>query len=298
MKTKSIDIILQKKIKDWASTIDDINVRKLVLKNTIITGGCITSMLLKENINDFDVYFRNKKTALAVAKYYTNKNKLKKTITIKEKEDRISLFIKSNGVISQDKTKQYDPEITESESDIQEIIRETSNKIENACIEVPNRYKPVFFSENAITLSNKIQIVMRFFGEPEEIHKNYDFVHCTNYWVSWGNTKKERLNLNIEAMECIFAKELRYSGSLYPLCSIIRLRKFIKRGWTINAGQILKMCVQISNLDLTDYTVLKEQLIGVDVAYFDQVIGIIKKAQDSGTKIDNTYLVEIIDRMF
>jgi hypothetical protein len=45
-------------------------------------------------------------------------------------------------------------------------------------------FRPVFMSTNAITLSDKIQIVLRFYGEADTIHENYDFVHCTNYWTS------------------------------------------------------------------------------------------------------------------
>jgi hypothetical protein len=82
----------------------------------------------------------------------------------------------------------------------------------------------------------------------------------------------------------------------YPICSVFRLRKFIKRNWTINAGQILKMAYQISELDLTDVKVLEDQLTGVDVAFFAELIERLK-ANDPN-KVNAAYLVEIIDRMF
>ena len=89
-------------------------------------------------------------------------------------------------------------------------------------------------------------------------------------------------------------------GSKYPLCSIIRTRKFIKRGWNINAGQYLKMVLQLNELDLKDLNVFKDQLTGVDSAYFNQAINMIieKQEEDSSFKIDNTYLFEIINRIF
>ena len=119
-----------------------------------------------------------------------------------------------------------------------------------------------------------------------------DFVHCTNYWTSWNN----ELVLNPAALESILSKELRYVGSKYPICSLVRLRKFIARGWRINAGQILKMAMQVSELDLTDIDVLEDQLTGVDTSYFVQLIkGLRDKDPD---KVDHAYLVEIIDRMF
>jgi hypothetical protein len=97
-------------------------------------------------------------------------------------------------------------------------------------------------------------------------------------------------------MEAILAKELRYVGSKYPVCSVVRLRKFIARGWRINAGQILKMAMQISALDLTDLAVLEDQLTGVDTAYFLQLIEKLKEKDP--TKVNTAYLVEIINRMF
>ena len=76
----------------------------------------------------------------------------------------------------------------------------------------------------------------------------------------------------------------------------MRLRKFIARGWTINAGQILKMCFQLSQLDLTDIATLEDQLTGVDTAYFVQLISRLK--QNDPEKVNAAYLIEIVDRMF
>jgi hypothetical protein len=113
-----------------------------------------------------------------------------------------------------------------------------------------------------------------------------------NYWES-GNSK---LTLKPKSLEALLSRTLVYNGSQYPLCSVIRSRKFIERGWRINAGQYLKMAMQISKLDLTDHAILEEQLTGVDVAYFVEVIRKIKDKDPS--KVDSAYLIEIIDRMF
>ncbi len=104
------------------------------------------------------------------------------------------------------------------------------------------------------------------------------------------------MTLRPAALESLLSRELRYVGSLYPVCSIIRLRKFIRRGWTVNAGQILKMIMQAAALDLTDHAVLQDQLTGVDAAYFCELISKLK--ENSPEKVNTAYLVEIIDRMF
>lgn len=137
---------------------------------------------------------------------------------------------------------------------------------------------------------------MRFYGDAEEIHTNYDFIHATCFWRS----KDNYLHLPQQALEAIITRELVYSGSKYPLASIFRAKKFIKRGWNINAGQYLKMVLQLNEMDLHDVNVLEEQLTGVDAAYFHQVISYIKNKQeeDPNFKVDNTYLFEVINRIF
>jgi hypothetical protein len=141
-----------------------------------------------------------------------------------------------------------------------------------------------------------VQLIIRFYGDAEQIHKNYDFVHCTNYWES----KSKTLVLHPEAIESILTKELKYQGSLYPICSVIRTRKFIQRGWYINAGQFLKMSFQISRLDLTDINILREQLTGVDALYFSKIIAICseKMSKENLTSISTDYVCEVIDRLF
>ena len=66
MKAKTIKAVITEKMNAWWESIDDEGLRTQVKKNTIVTGGCIASMFLKEPVNDFDIYFRNLATAEAV----------------------------------------------------------------------------------------------------------------------------------------------------------------------------------------------------------------------------------------
>ena len=156
-------------------------------------------------------------------------------------------------------------------------------------------YTPLYLSPNAISLSNNLQIVLRFWGTAQEIHKTFDYIHATNYF-----TFKDGLVRNLEAMESILTKQLKYQGSYYPVTSIIRAKKFIKRGFNINAGELLKIMFQISQLDLTNPDVLEEQLIGVDVAYFDLLITALRNKIESHEhfKLSTEYFNELIDRVF
>lgn len=280
MNKRAIKSVLQKKHNSFVNSIKDEKVRDLVDKHSIITGGCIASMLLGEKINDFDYYFDSRNVALEVTKYYVEEfNRIRgaEIAELREKDNgRISIFISSDGIAEED----YGDED-------EDLPAEDNTKQD---------YRPIFLTSNAITLSNKIQLVIRFFGSPEEIHENYDFVHCTNYWYS----KTGELVLNQAALESLLSKELYYVGSKYPLCSLIRTRKFIKRGWNINAGQYLKMAMQLNELDLRDVETLEEQLIGVDITYFQMLIEALneRKEKDKDFAYDSGYIATIVDRIF
>lgn len=309
-KAKTIKSIISGKITNWTATITDNILKERVRNNAIVTGGCIVSMLLGEDVNDFDVYLRDYDTAKQLAEYYVNKfesrNSKGSTVPLSVEADgkRVKIVAKSVGMAidsDADKLYQYFDNGTEDESSESvnavinqpEQIMDEHEETEKLALQTEGgKYRPVFLTSNAITLSDKVQIVIRFQGEPDDIHENYDFVHCTSYWTGWNNA----LVLNPAAMEAILAKELRYIGSRYPICSLVRLRKFINRGWRINAGQILKIAMQISELDLKDIDVLEDQLTGVDTAYFQQLIRSLKD-KDPKT-VDHAYLVEVVDRLF
>lgn len=314
MKKRTINKTLKAVHASLCASITDERVRKLVAENTIITGGCITSMLLQEDVNDYDIYFRTRETVVAVAEYYVKlfkelKQKLVEDKSDEEKEkeedlmsllyvdndvekDRVRIIAKSSGVASVSETSgyRYFEQVPDEES-AETFVKGAFEQLKKQGRS--EKYMPVLLTSNAITLSNKIQLVIRFWGEPEEIHENYDFVHVTNYWTSWD----QQVVTNTDALECILARELRYNGSLYPICSMIRVRKFIKCGWSVHAGQLLKMAFQINKLDLTNPNVLEEQLTGVDFAYFSEVIDILRKDVNRGKTIDATYLAEVIDRL-
>lgn len=362
MKAKTINAVITKKINEWLDSLDDPVLVNKIKKDIIVTGGCITSMLLNEPVNDFDVYFKTKESLKLISQHYirkfneNNQGKLTKLgkplhawildgsdiddwkndikrlsefafdypdfkyedikgwvyneedenkkaymqvsgMVLNTPIDRIKIMVNSDGI-----AEDSDEVADKSEYDINTYLdalgdgdEMSSEEIEEKVDKTQNKYKPIFLSTNAITLSNKIQLVVRFYGEPDKIHENYDFVHATNYW-----TYGTGVVLNQRALESILNKELFYIGSKYPICSLVRTRKFIKRGWQINAGQYVKMSFQISKLDLENIYVLEDQLVGVDSIYFLNFINSLKQKymKDKSFVLTQDYLTTVIDKIF
>jgi len=337
MNTKNIKKHLKSKMKDWLESIDDPKIKAIIQENTIITGGALVSLLTGDPVNDYDVYFKTKDACVAVAQYYVDLwNKThplktqanivivddssvtqnvvdysnpnpdgtypQKSVTTKV-DGRVKVFISSAGVAEeQPEDLNSDENPFDEESTNHDEKSQQEDKTEDS--EDKPKYRPVFLTSNAITLSNKVQVVIRFYGDVSEIHKNYDFAHCTCSWTSWDN----EVQLPTKALECIINKELYYIGSKYPLCSIIRTRKYLERGYHINAGQYVKMAFQLGDLNLHDINVLEDQLIGVDSGYFSAVIHALRAKYEkldqknlettNSPCVENSYLFELLNRIF
>ena len=319
MKQSTIKKVLRKKINNWGESLqlnnefltnEDV---KNIKDNTLICGGAIASMLLGEKPNDYDVYFKDPNITHLVAKYYTkrfNKNHEKgievKTYSFKnildEDENRICFWMQSAGLASETSTEYQYFETVQQDSIVEtffDSLTTADDSIESGLAvsselrkKGPN-YRPIFFTDNAVTLANKVQIIIRFSGPTGEIFKSFDFVHamCAYDYAS------DELFIQKESLESLLSKSLIYKGSLYPIASVFRMRKFLERGWRITAGQILKILWQIKDINLEYIPTLRDQLIGVDVAYMVQLIRHLKNVKP-GTKIDSIYIAKLIDEIF
>lgn len=301
MNSKNIKKHLNKKLCDWISNVDDENIKKILKENVIVTGGAIVSLLTNDTLHDYDVYFRTQDACLAVANYYVTKwNEFHsgKPVSVRfcTETGKIECFVRSKGIADEEEKRISDVAYNFESTDIEDELVGIEHETEESKEKSEEKYRPRFITSNAITLTNKVQIVTRFYGEIEDIHKNYDFAHCTCAWSSWDN----ELFLPQKALECIINKELYYIGSKYPLCSIIRTRKYIERGYHINAGQYVKMCMQLNELDLKDVKVLEDQLTGVDTTYFQTMVDALQKhMEETGeSKVDATYAINLINKLF
>jgi len=343
MLKKTMKRAFTKKINDWLDSIEDTSVKEAIARDLIVTGGALTSMISNEPVNDFDCYFKTKETAKKVARYYIDKwnkehkdqeNKLGKKTKLflldgadpdqdilnyydvnadnfqnslavmisNTPPDRLKIIFPSDGVVREDPVKTTE-DLDGLSLDL--LMNNPKDKDKDNKKEI-KKYTPVFMSSNAITLSNDIQIIIRFYGRPEELHSNFDFTHTkayTTFIPILHNDKVTKVTVaNIvipeEVYECVTNKTLRYTKSKYPLCSLFRIRKFLKRGWHINAGQILKIAFDLQELDLKDINTLEDQLIGVDSVYFNQLIVLLKEKKLPTDTIGPGNIISLIDKIF
>lgn len=303
MKARQIDKIIREKI--TALALAHPPIKDELLQNSIVTGGCIASMLLKEKVNDYDIYFDSLPALTRVMEYFGGKTgalylvafnagaampKQGHTVIEPTDEDLVPVPVRTE---TTDYALYSDLSSLRNNENVKYIslyYKSTGYWTAGENTEKDDKTHVIkFASANAVTLSEKVQLVFRFFGPAREIHENYDFVHATNFW-----TLKTGLVTNTDALEAILARELVYKGSRFPLASIFRTRKFIQRGWTLHIANYVKMAFQLNELDLTNIHTLREQLTGVDAAYLNAII---HECETSLEPITTTYVCELVDKL-
>lgn len=103
----------------------------------------------------------------------------------------------------------------------------------NEVAEVNEKYRDIIpnvdgklITENAITLKNKTQLITKLYGEPAEVRKTFDFVHCMPYYDS----RDDKLYISREQYNLNLAKKMKVNNN--DALSSHRQAKFIERGWT------------------------------------------------------------------
>lgn len=183
MKAKQIEKLLSGVIKNFLESVKDSAIRDIIKNNSYVTGGCIPSMLSKDFVNDFDIYFYTTEQANAVKDYFGSSH--------------------------------------------------TNNKDE--------KFHVNLITDNSVNLSDKIQLIIKFVGDPIFVTEKFDWQHIK----SWYDCKEEKLHLTPDVYQLVVEKELIYTGSEYPLSSLLRLRKYIKKGWSVSNATILHIALEV-----------------------------------------------------
>jgi hypothetical protein len=258
----------EKLISNYCSNIysklgPQVNSDKLLVEaDTYIAGGALYSLLTGKHVNDIDIYFRDPQKALLCIRRFA---------TVNAKIVDLGNSVKSL-------------EITE--------IKATKNNCElsrNALTFIPNK--------EATGLPCTIQFIFKFIGEEEAVLRYFDFEHCK---ISWrkraidSNTENLSgvLKFHGDSKDAIINNELIYNTTtIYPIGSLFRVNKFIKRGMNIDFSELIKIAAQINQLDLVEPEALKLQASGY-YGYSDKrLFNLIDKATVNN-KVDLNKFIE------
>lgn len=120
----------------------------------------------------------------------------------------------ADNIISLYKLESYKSEVATYEDKYREVAAFVDGAAEKLLI-----------TENAMTLKNGIQVIIKHYGEPAQVRKTFDYVHCLPYYDS----KTDKFHISREQYDCCIKKILKPNNN-NPTSSS-RLNKFIMRGY-------------------------------------------------------------------
>lgn len=122
-------------------------------------------------------------------------------------------------------------------------------------------FEPKLVTNNAVTIElngKTIQFITKFFGQPFQVIRHFDFEHCQNFY----NPADKFLELKSHS---ILSRTLVFNNRAHlPISSIKRIAKFAAQGWIIKDKEVIKLAKAISFLKLADDKVLEEQIAGLN----------------------------------
>lgn len=144
----------------------------------------------------------------------------------------------------------------------------------------------------------KIQVIIM----PELICSNAkDIIDQFDYTVCMGayDFDTKQFVLNDRFIEHIARRELSYNvNGKYPLGSLFRLRKYLKKGYTISGTEIIKLGLSINNLKMESYIDLKKQLEGIDTLFLKELTDKLLSPEYAEKKFDFSEFMDMIDKFF
>lgn len=230
---------------------------EIKLPNFFIAGGAVGSVLRGERPNDIDLYCVD----------------LDEIISLRQQ------ILSSYGY---------------SELEPKETIQTV------CCSNKKKGYQPgelICFTKNSLTFKGSqcnYQIITRYAGETTTVLDNFDFIHTM---IAYNDSSNKLIYGNLYdneiIMSSILKQQLVYHHSEYPVSSLFRLKKYVERGYDINVTSLVKLCFDISLLDLTKPEVLQEQLTGLDMVILSNLIN----KFSSINIIDRTIIDDVIDEI-
>ncbi|WP_123032206.1 hypothetical protein [Bacillus sp. TYF-LIM-B05] len=115
----------------------------------------------------------------------------------------------------------------------------------------------------------KVQMIhFRFFTDPKEIFETFDYTVCMGAF----DFKTEEFILHNDFLKHNSQRVLRFnSGTAFPIVSLIRVQKYIDKGYTISKSELIRVILACMNLNIDTYEELKEHIGGMYGVNYDKL---------------------------
>lgn len=106
-------------------------------------------------------------------------------------------------------------------------------------------------------------------GKPEDIFKHFDYTICMGAY----SFKNDSFYFHDDFFKHLAQRRLVFNpGTKFPISSLVRIKKYMERGYSISGIEIIKIALQIQQLSILTNKDLANQLGGIDVLLLDSLL--------------------------
>lgn len=146
-----------------------------------------------------------------------------------------------------------------------------SNKDYRNAVDIITQTYKAFETPNCVTINTdfvKVQLCKYNYPTMARLVESFDFAHVQIAY----DVFTQDVTYTEQAKEAFISRTTTFTGSEYPLSSLIRLNKYYERGWITGRGligEVLLIFKAILERGFKDYEDFKDQLNAVDLNFFD-----------------------------
>jgi hypothetical protein len=140
-----------------------------------------------------------------------------------------------------------------------------------------------YSTDNAVSYrvkGKKVQLIKKqgFVGPPVLVVPHFDFT--VSMCAYMPDTRQ--FYYDDKFMEHLAARTLVYNpDSKNPLSTMVRVKKFLARGYSVSGVELVKLGLAVNNLSIVTYKDLKEQLEGIDTVLLKELTDALLVKADS-----------------
>jgi len=171
--------------------------------------------------------------------------------------------------------------------------------IKKACEVFSAHGEVTFETDTAITYKwgqrkKSFQIIKHpsIIGSPLHIFESFDFTICMGSY----DFAADEFVLHQNFLKHLAQRRLVFHvGTRFPICSILRILKYQKRGYSISGVEMLKATLAVHRLEMETYADVREQLMGIDTAFLRELTDKFKEEPFKEEKFDFEKMMQLID---
>ena len=124
----------------------------------------------------------------------------------------------------------------------------------------------------------RYQIIKIYTGTPKDVIAKFDFTVCQAAW-----SEQDKFTFGDGFFHHLAQRRLVVNvGTEFPISTLFRVRKYLRRGFTLSGIESIKLGLAIQKLEIKTTKELRRQIMGIDTLFLRELTDALKSDEEKG----------------